>query len=233
MKISVSKLFIFLFLASAVFTQEGDEKKPQVIPQRVFKALEAGKAQTVVIYGTSVSIMGQWANEVDAYFQRLYPGQVTFFNSAQSGMHSIWGVENLKERVLDKQPDLVFIEFAINDAATKHGISTTDCRNNLDTMVIALKAQNPRVEIILQTMNPAWDSPKVPKSFASDRPHLEEYYQVYRDYAMTHNFALVDNYLVWNKVLQEDPEGFKKMVPDGIHPDSAGSSQIAWPTPAA
>ncbi|MCA8990971.1 MAG: alpha/beta hydrolase fold domain-containing protein [Planctomycetaceae bacterium] len=199
-------------------------------PEKVFQALESGKSQTVVVYGTSVSIGGQWAKEVQVYFDRLYPNQVTFINSARSGMHSNWGVENLQERVLEHQPDLVFIEFAINDAATKHGISTDDCRRNLDTMVKELRQQNPDVEIILQTMNPAWDSPAVPKSFASDRPHLSDYYAVYRAYAEQNELPFVDNFAVWSKVLEKDPAGFKKMVPDGIHPDSDSSSKVAWPT---
>ena len=65
---------------------------------------------------------------MDAYFDRLYPGQMSFINSAKSGMHSNWVVEKVKGRGLDKKPDLVFLEFSINDAATKHGISIQDSR---------------------------------------------------------------------------------------------------------
>jgi lysophospholipase L1-like esterase/predicted esterase len=212
-----------------VFSQTGYEQDEPVLPLKIFKTLEAGKAQTVIVYGTSVTIRGQWANEMDNYFENHYPGQVTFINAAKSGMHSNWGVENLQERVLDKHPDLVFIEFAINDAASKHGISTADCRRNLDMMVKALQQQNLQMEIVLQTMNPAWDSPAVPKSFASDRPHLEEYYDVYRSYAQMNNLALVDNYPVWKKIMDQEPQRYKKMVPDGIHPDSSSSAEIAWP----
>jgi len=230
MKFPAGKLILYMVLfACPMLIFSGVEQDVQILPQKVFKALEHGKTQTVVVYGTSVTILGQWASEMEAYFTRLFPGQVTFANTARSGMHSRWGVENLKERVLDKHPDLVFIEFAINDAATKHGISISECRKNLDTMVKALQKQNPQIEIVLQTMNPAWDSPAVPKSYASDRPYLEDYYKVYRDYARENNLALVDNYPVWKKIMDGEPEHYKKMVPDGIHPDSSSSSEIAWP----
>ena len=222
----ISKLMIFFAVLAMPFAVLAEP-----LPEQIFKALEAGESRTVIVYGTSVSIRGEWANAVERYFNRLYPDQVAFFNTARSGMHSNWGVENLKERVLDKNPDLVFLEFAINDAATKHGISTEQCRLNLDTMVNALKAQNPNVEIVLQTMNPAWDSPKsAPKKYASDRSHLADYYTVYRDYAQENGLPLVDNYPVWKKIFDEEPERYQQLVPDGIHPDSEPSLEVAWPT---
>lgn len=221
-------LCLFLFL-TPLHAQKRERPARQATLRSAFHALEAGQPQTAVVYGTSVTIHGQWANELKAYFDASYPGQVTFFNSARSGRTSPWGLENLQERVIAKRPDLVFIEFAINDAATKHGISLAECRANLDQMVELLRQANPRVAIVLQTMNPAWDSPSVAKNFASDRPHLAEYYQVYRDYAHTHDLPLVDNYPVWKKIMDEEPERFQQMTPDGIHPHSDASREVAWP----
>ncbi len=204
------------------------------LPATVFRNLESGKDQTVVVYGTSVSTVEKgsaWTTAVDEYFAGEYPGQVTFINSAKGGMQSIWGVENLQERVLDRHPDLVFIEFAINDAAAKHGISTNDCENNLDTMVTRLRDQNPVVDIVLQTMNPAWDSPTEPhhKKYATARPELTAYYAVYRRYAHEHDLPLVDNYPTWSAILQQDPERYHEMVPDGIHPTTEASLAVTWP----
>lgn len=227
MKRLFENLFCGLLLFVLAFSAHAQSDP---LPSGIFKALEDGESRTVITYGTSVTIGGEWAAEVELYFNRLYPGQVTFFNSAKSGMHSDWGVENLQERVLDKHPDLVFLEFAINDAATKHGISTDDCRRNLDTMIKAIRAQNPAAEIVLQTMNPAWDSPaSAPKKYASDRPNLADYYEVYRSYAGSDSLPLVDQYPVWKKVLDEDPERYHEMVPDGIHPDCESSREVAWP----
>lgn len=221
---------LLLNVPSAVSAHVGHGYDQVPLPESVFGALEAGQPQTVVLYGTSVTIGGQWAQELNTYFDTLYPGQVTLINSAKSGEHSSWGLEHLQERVLDHKPDLLFLEFAINDAATKHGISTNRCAANLDTMLQAVRTQNPEVEIVLQTMNPAWDSPEsAPKKYAGDRPNLEDYYKVYRNYARVKHLPLVDHYPVWKKILDEEPARYQLLVPDGIHPSAQASRTVAWP----
>lgn len=200
------------------------------LPLTVFKNLQATKKQTVIVYGTSLTIKGAWTNSLKEYFDKRFPGQIDFHNGAKAGMHSDWGVENLHERVLSKNPDLVFIEFSVNDANIKNNVSLEKSRSNLDDMVRALRAQNPRVDIVLQTMDAAWDSPKVPeKKYGSDRPNLEAYYEVYRRFAHEHQLPLVDNYSSWLKIQQEEPARYQKMVPDGIHPSSTSSLAVTWP----
>ncbi|MEK7951476.1 SGNH/GDSL hydrolase family protein [Luteolibacter soli] len=201
------------------------------LPATVFKNLQSGKKQTVVIYGTSLSINGAWAKAVQEYFDKEFPGQVTFTNAAKAGMHSNWGVENLQKRVLDRHPDLVFIEFSANDAATKHNISREKSEANLDQMVQALRKQNPEINLILQTMNPAWDSPSNPaKKYGTDRPELESYYDVYRSYAQKNHLPLADHYPNWAKIKKDDPQRYEKNVADGIHPQSEPSLAVTWPT---
>lgn len=206
------------------------EPAREPLPVTVFKNLEAGKKQAVAVYGTSLTVTGAWTKALNDYFDKQFPGQVTFVNGAKSGMHSDWGVANLQERVLSQKPDLVFLEFSINDASTKNNVSLEKSRTNLDAMVKALRAQNPQVDIVLQTMNTAWDSPANPaKQYGSDRPNLEAYYDVYRRYAHEHHLPLVDNYPNWVKLQKEQPEEFQKAVSDGIHPHSGPSLSVTWP----
>lgn len=220
---------LLLSLAFAPRTQAVEAAK-EPLPVTVFKNLEAGKPQTVITYGTSLTHKGAWTTSLKEYFDTQFPEKVTFVNSAKSGMTSDWGVENLNERVLSKKPDLVFIEFSMNDAATKHQISVEKSQANLDHIVKALRAQNPQVDIVLQTMNVAWDSPRMPeKKFGSERPNLEAYYEVYRRYAREHHLPLVDHYPNWLKLQKEEPEKFQKAVPDGIHPGSGASTERTWP----
>ena len=200
------------------------------LPVTVFKSLQAGRKQTVVVYGTSLTIQGAWARSLADYFEKNFPGQVTFENSAKAGMHSDWGVANLRERVLDKKPDLVFLEFAVNDASTHNQVSLEKAGANLDAMVQALRGQNPQVDIVLQTMNLAWDSPRVPgKKYGSDRPDLAAYYDVYRRYAHDHGLPLVDNQPHWQALWDESREKYQDAVPDGIHPGDAASVAVTWP----
>ena len=220
---------LLLPLFMSVTTTAIAEEAP--LPLTVFKNLQAGKKQTVVVYGTSLSINGAWAKATREYFDKEFPDQVTFANAAQAGMHSNWGVENLQKRVLTRQPDLVFIEFSANDAATKHKISREKSEANLDQMVKALRQQNPQVDIIVQTMNPAWDSTtNTAKKYATDRPELESYYDVYRSYAQKNHLPLADHYPNWAKIKKDDPQRFEKDVADGIHPQSEPSLAVTWPT---
>ncbi|MDF3059577.1 MAG: hypothetical protein K0R17_3792 [Rariglobus sp.] len=194
------------------------------LPTTVFKNLQAGKKQTVIAYGTSLTHQGAWTGEFGRFFTTQFPDQVTFKNAAQSGKNSKWALANFEERVLAHRPDLVLIEFSINDAVTRGDISLAESKANLDKMVKALRQQNPKVDIVLQTMNPVWDSPK--KASASERPNLEAYYEVYRSYAREHSLPLVDNYVTWRAMQKDDPEKFQKVVPDGTHPNNSASQWV-------
>ena len=218
-----------LFSARSAFAQENSDGK-EIFPSTIFQNLRAGKKQTVIVYGTSLSINGEWAKALKAYFEENFPDQVTFYNGAKAGMQSNWGVTNLQTRVLDKKPDLVFIEFAINDASKNNKISLEQSQSNLDSMVKSLREQNPNVDIVLQTMNTAWDSPRsAPKKYGSDRPNLAAYYEIYRRYAREHALPLVDNYPVWLALHQKNAENYQQMVPDGIHPSPEFSKAVTWP----
>ncbi|MGC3991183.1 MAG: SGNH/GDSL hydrolase family protein [Chthoniobacteraceae bacterium] len=219
-------LLPLLVLATTQSLRADDE----ALPTTVFKNLQAGKKQTVVVYGTSLTILGAWAKGVNDYFNQQYPGLVTFFNGAKAGMASDWGVANLQDRVLSKNPDLVFIEFSMNDAATNRNVSLEQSAANLDQMVKSIRQQNPQADIILQTMDIAWDSPKTPtKKYGSERPNLNGYYDVYRHYAQEHHLALVDNYPNWLKLKTGNEANYEKMVGDGIHPHSGPSMAVTFP----
>ncbi|WP_442482510.1 GDSL-type esterase/lipase family protein [Aeoliella sp. SH292] len=190
--------------------------------------LERGENQTVVIYGTSLTAGGAWGSQVRSFLDTQYPGKVTWVNSGMSGRASNSGVANLNDRVLAHQPDAVFIEFGMNDAFTDYAvgdidkdISLTEARTNLESMIASIQSQNENAQIVLQTMNPAWNAPNGNGS-ATKRPQLADYYQVYRDVAGEQSLALVDNNRVWLKVQSNDSAEFQARVSDGTHPDATG-----------
>ena len=234
MKRNFDRPTLFTLLAMAALccgpaVTSADTPAVEPLPVNVFKNLKAGKKQTVIAYGTSLTAGGEWTKSLQDYLDKHYPGQVTFLNAAKNGMHSNWGVANFQERVLAKKPDLVFIEFSINDANTKNAVSLEKSGANLDRMVKAVRQQNPDADVVLQTMNLAWDSPVVKgKTYGSDRKNLVTYYDVYRQYATKHGLPLVDNLPAWQKLLQDDRAAYEKKVPDGIHPDSSASVDVTW-----
>lgn len=195
--------------------------------------LASGRSRKVVVYGTSLTASGSWVSQMQAWLAANYLGSMTLVNSGLSGKNSAEGVAQLNSKVLAHQPDTVFIEFAMNDAFLYSDgtpqLSVAQARTNLITMINAIQAQNPKVEIILQTMNSVWDSPAGSNQSATLRPNLPAYYQMYRDVATERKLLLIDHYPNWLALQTNAPGTFQTDVPDGVHPIAAGIQLITMP----
>ena len=66
--------------------------------------------------GGSITAQNGWRVKSLAHFQQTYPGvKFTEINAAIGGTGSDLGVFRVRQDVLSKQPDLLFVEFAVND----------------------------------------------------------------------------------------------------------------------
>jgi len=211
-----TKTVIACFLLAATLTHAGAES-------RLVTHLNDGTQQTVVTYGTSLTARPGWVNQLREVLNTRYPGQANVINSGQGAKWSTWGVDHLDGRVIEKKPDTVFIEFAINDADLRRKTSVHQAQDNLENMIERILKDNPECEIILMTMNPP-----VGKHL-KQRPRIKEYYQMYRDVAKARDFLLIDHYPEWAKILENDPDLFKKYVPDDIHPTREGCKAVTTP----
>lgn len=217
---SLQILFV-LFIAVAVSAGE-------VLPTTCFANLRAGKAQTVVLYGTSLTAGGAWSVATKEWFAEHFADKATVINSAGPGQNSQWGVANLNERVLAHQPDLVLIEFSYNDAHEKFKLTVEQAAKNLDAIVRGIKAKRPTCDIVLQVMNANWDGNSDKKPMSS-RPQLTAFNDNYRAYAKANQLPLIDHFPTWQALKDKDPERFHSFVPDGTHPTKEGSLAITWP----
>ena len=116
--------------------------------------LKAGKPQTLVTYGTSLTAGGAWVGQLQSALKAQWPSLITVVNSGQGAMWSKWGVDNLDARVIAKKPDTVLIEFAINDAYLEYKTSVEQAKENLNNMIDRILKAKAETEIILMTMNP-------------------------------------------------------------------------------
>lgn len=185
--------------------------------------LKTGKTQTIVTYGTSLTAGGAWVGLLQGALNRKFPGLAKVVNSGQGAMWSKWGVDNLDKRVIEKKPDAVIIEFAINDAFLEYKTSQEEARRNLENMIDRILKANPECQVILMTMDPPIGV------HLERRPKVDEYYEMYRQVAKERKLLLVDHNPNWKKVLEQGETEYKKLVPDGIHPNSLGCQTVILP----
>lgn len=86
------------------------------LPNFLVKAKTAGAELRIAYLGGSITAQPGWRPKTLAHFQQTYP-QAKFaeINAAIGGTGSDLGVFRLKQDVLDHRPDLLFVEFAVND----------------------------------------------------------------------------------------------------------------------
>jgi len=190
---------------------------------RLVVNLESGKQQTIITYGTSLTAGGAWVKQLQQALNSSYPGKAKVINSGKGAMWSKWGVDNLDKRVIEKKPDTILIEFAINDAFLRYKTSVEQAQSNLENMIERILKSNSKCEIVLMVMNPPVGVP------LERRPKIKDYYQMYRDVAKARKLLLIDHYPKWKRILNEDPKLFNKYVPDGIHPGAEGCKVVILP----
>ena len=211
MKATIKYLATAIFLLMTVMTTSAQDK--------VIKRLASGENQKIVVYGTSLSASKEgWAAMLEDSLSALYPGKAEVINSAQAAMWSSWGVENLRERVLTEKPDMVIIEFAMNDAYLPYSTSVEAARLNL-----RIRELHPSCSIYIQVMNMPIAEHK------TQRPDIELYYNLYRKEAKKLKVKLIDHYEYWVPLLKKGEKEFRRHVPDGIHPNITAQRELVLP----
>jgi lysophospholipase L1-like esterase len=210
-------------LAFAAFSASAFAQATEPLPKSQFvQNLEAGRKQTLVAYGTSLSAIGAWVDQLRAVAEQRFPGFSTVINGAQGGANSDWGRDKLEEKVLSHKPDTVLLEFSVNDAVGRNK-TAAHTRANLEHLIDRILQANPECEIILQVMNPPVGHTK------TERPNLAAHDQVYRDVAKERSLRLIDHNPAWLALMKNDPVRFMLLNPDLIHPLRTGALEISTP----
>ena len=201
----------------------GTPPLPEQPPSKLVQNLKAGKPQTVVCFGTSLTHGGAWVGELQEALNARWSGLAHVINGGEGAQYSTWWLAHLQERVLAQHPDTVLFESAINDAYSPYATSVEQARANLAEIVRRLLAQNPNCEIILQVMNPPT------REHLTIRPNYRAYYEMWRDFAAEHGLRLIDHSLNWYVIQCTDGSKLQRYMPDGIHPSEEGCRQVITP----
>lgn len=95
------------------------EFTPRGALQNFFRKLTEGKTVTVAYLGGSITAQHGWRVQSQQWFEEQYPqATVNGIPAAIGGTGSDLGVFRMEHDVLAHKPDLLFVEFAVNDVGT-------------------------------------------------------------------------------------------------------------------
>lgn len=90
---------------------------------RVAAKLAAGKTVTIAYFGGSITQADGYRVLTTKWLRERYPkSEITEINAGVGGTGSDLGAFRLAQDVICHKPDLIFVEFAINDGAEKHDV---------------------------------------------------------------------------------------------------------------
>lgn len=180
---------------------------------RALPMLSKGDEPLVVVaFGTSLTARGRWPKVLGERLTKCLQQPTEIRSVAMPGAGSMWAVNSVP-KVVGHKPDLVMIEFSMNDADLFDGVSLSTSRQQHDAIMRDLSAAVPEARLLLMTMNPVTGLQRL------KRPRLQAYYDIYHDLADIYDVGLADMTPRWSAL----PSGW---TDDGIHPHADLAEQI-------
>lgn len=196
--------------------------KPRDGLGNVLAKLEAGETVRVAYLGGSITAANGWRVKTTAWLKQKYPdATIEEIHAAIGGTGSDLGVFRLERDALRYQPDLLFVEFAVNDG----GASPDRIWKAMEGIVRQTWAANPKTDIcFVYTFRVNYEEPlrqgECPQA-ASAMELLADHYGI-----PSVNFAkkIVELESDGKLVFQSDEptEGKTHFSTDGVHPLDAG-----------
>jgi len=174
--------------------------------QRVFSETRRGRPLRCVFFGGSITQAGDgWVGD---WLRRQFPmSQVFMVNSGMSATGSALGIFRIERDVIAYQPDLVAMEFCINDG----GLRDEEVVRFVETMVVRLKKlPHPPAVIFLEAA-------------AKSGANLKRHRRVARHY----NLLEVDLQQAMDAHLKKTGEKWEVYFSDDVHPNDRGNSFYA------
>jgi hypothetical protein len=185
-----------------------------------FAKINAGKPVKIAFLGGSITRAGNgYRDQILTWFKNQYPAnQVEEIMAAVSGTGSDFGACRVKEHVIDHQPDLVFVEFAVNDNRMLMRL----VRETMEGIVRQIWKSNKSVDICFIYTFAAENLPLLQKGiFPSSVSAMETIASYYNIPSIHMGLAVIDE-IEKGKLLMSGKREEQSVIPlfsiDGVHP---------------
>ena len=190
------------------------------------RAATPGAEVKIAYLGGSITAQPGWRPKTLAHFRKTWPG-ATFseINAAIGGTGSDLGVFRLRQDVLDHRPDLLFVEFAVNDGGAPH----EQIHRCMEGIVRQTWRTLPACDIcfvytLTEALAPAMLDGKFPRS-ASAMEQIADHYAIPTIHMGMEVANLAkDGRLAWKAPLPKTEDEKRALgnkvvfAPDGVHP---------------
>lgn len=143
----------------------------------VLAKLDRGDRVRIAYLGGSITKSPGWRTMTEEWFRTQYPeATIEAINAGISGTGSDLGVFRVQRDVLQHEPDLLFIEFALNDGAT----SSERIHKSIEGIVRKARRAKPDLDICIVFVVGQWMTEdlrqgKVPHSYTAHADIAEHY----------------------------------------------------------
>jgi len=190
-------------------------------PDKTLKKLNSGEEVKIVALGDSLTygwmVEHGFLHYLTAMLKKKYPdSKFVILNRGIPGDTAKDGLRRVESDVIRLSPDLVLIQFALNDAYT--GFTAEDFRKNIESIILKIKEKTDP-EIILLTsvalLNP--DENRIAR----------EFYRKIDECGTRHNLPVVRVNEYWEKKIASGIKHSQLVQSDGIHPTERGYELMA------
>ncbi len=185
----------------------------------VMARLKSGNEISITALGGSITtgyaanppLQKGWAAVVNEWWQKKAEetgGRVVYYNAGVSGTDSAFAAARLKDHILDRNPDLVFLEFAMNDQWLDRRVRERSYEGIIRSM---LKNGSAVFSLFVNEKNPPY------------RSNQEEQQKICSHYGIP--------YISWKDCVSSENDGTVWNTyfngAETIHPNDAGHASIA------